>query len=51
MDGKRPGGGMDRDEGEGGGMPGGGGNHGGGMGKGQEAIAPVVATDPTPETT
>lgn len=40
MDGKHPGGGMDRDEGEGGGMPGSGGNHGGGMGKGQGGNRP-----------
>jgi hypothetical protein len=40
MDGKRPGGGMDRDEDEGAGMPGGGGGHGGGMGKGKGGNRP-----------
>ncbi len=46
MDGKRPGGGMDRDEGEGGGMPGGGGGHGGGMGKGQGGNRPGGGDQP-----
>ncbi|MBK6680211.1 MAG: hypothetical protein IPG53_09365 [Ignavibacteriales bacterium] len=39
-DGKRPGGGMDRDEDDGGGMPGSGGGHGGGMGKGKGGNRP-----------